>query len=236
MRSIGTLCFLGLLLVGTFTANASAKEKERAWQTGKLLDTNESRVYAGTVGSASGSATSDGNTSYGQANGSSTAVYRVYETYTIESGDFIYVCREHIKWRWSKPAVATVNGPVQFAIEKNHLYIKSEDGSEHETTILKTVSKPPQPDSPNVQQQQPATEPTPSTHSPEKGSITVDSTPGADVYVDGSFVGNAPAVLKLTEGKHTIKVSMTGYADWTRNISVLGGSDVTLTAALVKPN
>ena len=72
---------------------------------------------------------------------------------------------------------------------------------------------------------------------PEKGTVTVNSTPsGADVYADGAFVGNAPAMLKLSEGKHTIKVSMTGYTDWSRELSVLGGSEVGLTATLVKPN
>jgi hypothetical protein len=125
-----------------------AKEKERNWQTGKVVDMNRDKTYAGTVENASGSATSSGNTTYGQANGSSTAVYRVYETYAIEAGDYVYVCEEHIKWRWSKPAVLTVNGPVQFAIEKDRIYIKSEDGSEHETKIIKKVLKTPPPPAP----------------------------------------------------------------------------------------
>ncbi len=121
-----------------------AKEKQRQWETGKVLDTSRDRTYAGTVDSASGSATSSGDTTYGHASGSSTAVYRVYETYTIEARDYVYVCQEHIKWRWSKPALLTVNGPVQFAIEKDRIYIKSEDGSEHETKIIKKTLKPQQ--------------------------------------------------------------------------------------------
>jgi hypothetical protein len=72
-------------------------------------------------------------------------VYRVYETYTIEARDYVYVCQEHIRWRWSKPAVLTVNGPVQFAMEKDRIYIKSEDGSEHETKIVKKILKDQQP-------------------------------------------------------------------------------------------
>lgn len=229
---------VSLLLCFLCAVPFSAKEKERHWQTGKVLDTSRNSVYAGQVGSANGSATTTGNTTYGTANGSSTAVYHVYETYTIEAGDFIYVCQEHIKWRWSKPAALTVNGPVQFAIEKDHLYIKGEDGSEHETKIVKKVSKSqqaipaePAPQTPKSAPPNPAALP----QVASKGTVTVNSNPdGAEVYVDDAFVGNASAVLKLSEGKHTIKVSIAGYKAWSREISVLAGSDVKLVATLEK--
>ena len=59
------------------------------------------------------------------------------------------------------------------------------------------------------------------------------STPdAADVSADGNFVGNAPATLKLSPGKHTIKVSLSGHKDWTREITVSTGSDVALNATL----
>jgi hypothetical protein len=135
--AFAVICVPLMLLSNT----SFAKEKQREWQTGKVVDTNRDRTYAGSVGNASGTATTSGGTTYGSASGSSTAVYRVYETYTIEAGDYVYVCQEHIKWRWSKPAVLTVNGPVQFAMEKDRIYIKSEDGSEHETKIIKKILK-----------------------------------------------------------------------------------------------
>jgi len=68
-----------------------------------------------------------------------------------------------------------------------------------------------------------------------KGSVTVSSTPdGADVYVDDNFVGNTPAVLKLSPGKHTVKVAQDGYKAWTKDISVFADSEVNLKAALGK--
>jgi hypothetical protein len=226
-------CFLNVVSV-------SGNEKERRWQTGKVLDTSRNSVYAGEIGSANGSSTTSGDTTYGSANGSSTAVYKVYETYTIEAADYIYVCQEHIRWRWSKPAALTVNGPVKFAIEKDHLYIKGEDGSEHETKIVKKISKPQQTTSPETQSQAARTEPTSSptpSQMPAKGTVTVNSNPdGADVYVDDSFVGNAASALKLSEGKHSVRVSMAGYKDWSRDISVLAGSEVKLVATLEKLN
>jgi hypothetical protein len=67
--------------------------------------------------------------------------------------------------------------------------------------------------------------------------VAVVSAPaGADVNVDDAFVGNAPASLKLKPGKHTIKVTMAGYKDWSREITVRSGSQVNLTATLEKPN
>ena len=140
-RAFAVICVSLMVL----TNPSFAKEKQREWQTGKVVDTNRDTTYAGSVGNASGTATTSGDTTYGNASGSSTAVYRVYETYTIEARDYVYVCQEHIRWRWSKPAVLTVNGPVQFAMEKDRIYIKSEDGSEHETKIVKKILKDQQP-------------------------------------------------------------------------------------------
>jgi hypothetical protein len=67
------------------------------------------------------------------------------------------------------------------------------------------------------------------------GAVAVSSIPdGADIAVDGNFVGNAPATLKLTAGKHVILLSQQGYKAWSRELSVLPGSDVKLNAALEK--
>ena len=68
-----------------------------------------------------------------------------------------------------------------------------------------------------------------------KGSVNISSNPpGADVSVDGQFVGNSPAALKLAPGKHTLSVKMAGYKDWSREITVYSGSEVQLTANLEK--
>ena len=68
-------------------------------------------------------------------------------------------------------------------------------------------------------------------------TVSVSSTPdGADIYSDGAFVGNSPANLKLSAGKHTVKVSMTGYKDWSREITTQAGSEVRLAAILEKLN
>ncbi len=68
-------------------------------------------------------------------------------------------------------------------------------------------------------------------------TISVSSNPdGADIYADDSFVGSAPATLKLSVGKHTIKVTMAGFKDWSREITALAGSEARLAASLEKQN
>ncbi|HMF92267.1 MAG TPA: PEGA domain-containing protein [Candidatus Angelobacter sp.] len=71
--------------------------------------------------------------------------------------------------------------------------------------------------------------------SDDKGKISLTSIPEmAEVFVDDAFVGNTPATLRLTPGKHTIRVSQNGYKAWTRELSVIASSEVSLKAALDK--
>ena len=67
----------------------------------------------------------------------------------------------------------------------------------------------------------------------ETGTVKVVSAPtGADIYVDGRFVGNSPAELQLSSGGHTVGAKMTGFKDWQREITVAGGA-VNLNVMLV---
>jgi hypothetical protein len=58
--------------------------------------------------------------------------------------------------------------------------------------------------------------------------------PGADIEVDGSFVGNTPSDVQVPEGDHTITVKKTGFANWERKMKITGGSSVHLNAELEK--
>jgi hypothetical protein len=56
-------------------------------------------------------------------------------------------------------------------------------------------------------------------------SAFIESTPsGADISVDGSFVGSTPSTLNLTPGTHDILVTKQGFTDWTRKLNVTGNS------------
>jgi hypothetical protein len=65
----------------------------------------------------------------------------------------------------------------------------------------------------------------PATTPESQGTLAISSTPaGADVEVDGSFMGNTPSQLNLAAGDHTIKVSKTGFKPWQRKLKISGGS------------
>jgi hypothetical protein len=65
--------------------------------------------------------------------------------------------------------------------------------------------------------------------------LQLESTPpGADIAIDGSFVGNAPSDVQVTEGEHTVSVKKAGFKDWERKVKVSGGSSIRLSAELEK--
>lgn len=70
---------------------------------------------------------------------------------------------------------------------------------------------------------------------PRAGSLTVTAgDEGCEVFVDGAFVGNSPAKLKLTEGAHIIQVKRAGFKDYKKEIKVADGSELNLRAVLEK--
>jgi hypothetical protein len=66
----------------------------------------------------------------------------------------------------------------------------------------------------------------------EKAKISVSSTPtGADIEINGNFVGNTPSVVDVDPGKDEVKVPKKGFAPWNRTLTVTGGT-ITLNAEL----
>lgn len=58
-----------------------------------------------------------------------------------------------------------------------------------------------------------------------QASVVVDSMPvGADIEIDGSFVGNTPSTVTVAPGSHDVAVKKKGFADWTKKMNVTGGS------------
>lgn len=65
-----------------------------------------------------------------------------------------------------------------------------------------------------------------------ESSLVIDSTPpGADIEIDGAFVGNTPSTVTVAPGIREVTVKKKGFADWTRKLNVTGGS-IHLTAEL----
>lgn len=65
-----------------------------------------------------------------------------------------------------------------------------------------------------------------------QAQLQVSSTPdGADIEIDGSFVGNTPSTVGVSAGQHDISVKKAGFKAWERKINVSSGQ-VNVNAAL----
>jgi hypothetical protein len=54
--------------------------------------------------------------------------------------------------------------------------------------------------------------------------VIVTSTPdGADIEIDGAFVGSTPTTVALTAGNHTVIVRKKGYQSWQRTLKITAG-------------
>jgi hypothetical protein len=64
------------------------------------------------------------------------------------------------------------------------------------------------------------------TEIPDMGTLTVTSSPiGSLVSVDGEAFSGTPVALRLPVGKHSIRLSLSGYKDCTKQITLLSGSE-----------
>ncbi|MHB8756113.1 MAG: trypsin-like peptidase domain-containing protein [Candidatus Acidiferrales bacterium] len=67
--------------------------------------------------------------------------------------------------------------------------------------------------------------------SPPGGNGEVDvrsDPPGAEIYVDGAFVGDTPSTLHLPAGAHEVEIRSANKQSWKRELDVLKDSQVTL--------
>lgn len=64
-------------------------------------------------------------------------------------------------------------------------------------------------------------------------SVTITSdTSGADIEVDGAFIGNTPTTIPLAAGLHQVSVHSATGSLWQRNLQLTAGSTVTLNAQM----
>jgi hypothetical protein len=60
-------------------------------------------------------------------------------------------------------------------------------------------------------------------------TVSFSSEPsGADIYVDGKFVGQTPATISMQTGAHVVLVKAAGRKNWQRDLDVLKDSQVAL--------
>ena len=66
-------------------------------------------------------------------------------------------------------------------------------------------------------------------------AVVVKSNPeGAEITVDGKFMGTTQSTLRLPAGEHAVKIEKSGYKEWTRTVMLSAGGDITIDATLEK--
>jgi hypothetical protein len=76
---------------------------------------------------------------------------------------------------------------------------------------------------------------TPAAATTSTAKLQIDSTPpGADIEIDGSFVGSTPSNVQVAEGDHTVVVKKSGFKSWERKLKSSGGSSVHISSDLEK--
>jgi hypothetical protein len=246
-----SIYFVFALLLAAGSA-IQAKKPDHQWSAGTILDENRARYFAGMLNSSS-SETNENGTWSGSANstslgdstntrisgdysgtrntstsGSSMPLYKVYDNLVIEGDDTVYITSERLRWRWSKGAHVAVNEAVKYYVDGRKLYVLDNDGKEHTAEIVKEIRKVPQaPSAADSKQReyQPSVTSQTTPASVAQASVIIDSAPsGADIEMDGAFVGNTPSTITVAPGSHEIAVKKKGFTDWSRKMNVTGGS------------
>jgi hypothetical protein len=69
----------------------------------------------------------------------------------------------------------------------------------------------------------------------QKVKCNFSSTPsGADIILDGQYMGSTPSGISVSTGTHSVVFSMEGFTQWKRDLTVLPGSELTVSAILQK--
>jgi len=73
----------------------------------------------------------------------------------------------------------------------------------------------------------------PKDSSPADGKLAITSTPsGADIEIDGAFLGNTPAQVNAAEGARLVRVFKKGFSPYERTIQVQRGAEQRITVEL----
>jgi len=213
MKPVTRIGFFLLLMA----ALSSANDHPRAWQSAALLDVT-TEAYALPRNQPPGGQTDTGDVSLSQKH---FAMRFNASTYSLESGDFVWVATR--AGRYSDFKVA-FRQPMKFAVENSNLYLLDAEGKERKLKLQSKIAKTGAISSGSSLS---------STGEPAK--ITIESDPeSAAITLDGRFVGTAPAVIRLRPGRHDLQLSLEGWKSWSAVINLQEGADLKVPVELEK--
>lgn len=228
----------GLLLAAT-CANAASKSAERI----KVLDSETRSVSLGDNGTPTNC---DQVTFDAYCRSSRTAIQT--NTLLVQEGDappFRISCTVESKYSRCRPL--PIGETFDARREKNGITVYYEDdkGKPRKQLYTLVASSGVKADSPTLAAPvaaqsataAPVSTPAPATSAAaaaEEHPIRCDfsSTPsGAEITIDGKYVGSTPSEIAIATGTHIVEFSMPGFAQWKRDLTITPGSGVINVAA-----
>ena len=223
---------LSVVLVGILAGIAFAKKEPNTYpEEGRVIGTGTTE-HTRTNGSIFGTG--------GTTNGSVSSRSKYTHTYKVQTATKVFEldCGKEAVFHSTGAECLSggkpiqVGGVIHFRIEKDNAYLPLPDqngmqGEEEKLRILSAEAAEAKKETPSA--------PAPQVQQVAENNVTklsIASTPaGADIEVDGGFVGNTPSTIEVAAGEHSVTVSKNGYKSWERKLKASGGS-VNLNAQL----
>jgi hypothetical protein len=250
------LAFAGLFAVAIVTtvSGQNGQQKPRVL----ITDSQSWEVRGGWGMSGSQNANGSGSVSGGgyTAGGARPQTAEIIKTFNqrcpqviitnvVQKADFAVILDHEggkgLAHRRNKIAVFNRDGDAIFSDSTRELGNSVKDAC---AAILAAPVKPQPPEAPpQAQPAAPQAEAPAIAAKPAQTDVTahveVSSVPsGADIEIDGSFVGNTPSTVELSMGDHVITIKKSGQKNWERKIKVTGGK-ISISAeleAVTKPD
>jgi len=113
--------------------------------------------------------------------------------------------------------------------------LKLKPSEEKQITVEDSAAESGQPEPQRPDNSQPES-PVESGAPAQPATVAIESTPpGADIDVDGKFMGNTPSTIPLPPGEHQVSIEKEGLRPWQRTMTVSAGARITIDATLEKP-
>jgi len=150
-----------------------------------------------------------------------STTHHIYTYYTVirdSENSYLLSCTRRMVWDRCPTVIAGQN--FTFSLKGSKVFL-TDSQKIHKFDLVQSVPLPiadERPKTATVDAREPKHEPVALV--PIHVSCNVE---GADITVDGDFVGTAPSDLRLSPGKHQIIVSKSGFTPWQRQLSVSNG-------------
>jgi hypothetical protein len=184
-------------------------------------------AYGGGNFSANGTTSNDCSTSYTPPSTQNIDVQKpvVYILAESANSQMVLACVRNVRW---SQCHALTPGPFLARLNGGHFEVEGTSGKGKEEwvrfdVVRQTALATQQTQAVPVRSTETISSTSP-TAPPTNAELEVASTPaGAEIQLDGSFVGSTPSTIDVAAGDHTIAMNKHGYQPWQREIKVNGG-------------